>query len=106
MHPGVGSSVGSRTPLMKADRERPVRQASCMASLEMPINHTSGVAPDAADHAVCSPDSSLTPAVDELASANPAAPGAPPPDLRRTVDALDRSRSRSIEATLLTVLAV
>jgi predicted PurR-regulated permease PerM len=77
-----------------------------MASLEMPINQTSGVASNAADHAVRSPDSPLTPAVDPMASASPAAPGAPPPDLRRTVDALDRSRSRSIEATLLTVLAV
>jgi predicted PurR-regulated permease PerM len=44
--------------------------------------------------------------VDTLASSRPAAPGAPAPDLSRTVDALDRSRSRSIEATLLTVLAV
>jgi predicted PurR-regulated permease PerM len=77
-----------------------------MASLEMPLDQTTGVAPNAADHAVRSPESSLTPAVDPLASADPAAPGAPPPDLGRTVDALDRSRSRSIEATLLTVLAV
>jgi predicted PurR-regulated permease PerM len=83
-----------------------VRQASCKALLEMPIDHSSGVAPTAADHAVRSPDSALTPAVDPLASASPAAPGAPAPDIRRTVDALDRSRSRSIEATLLTVLAV
>jgi predicted PurR-regulated permease PerM len=72
----------------------------------MPLDPTPGLAPSAADHAVRSPDSSLTPAVDPLASADPAAPGAPSPDLGRTVDALDRSRSRSIEATLLTVLAV
>jgi predicted PurR-regulated permease PerM len=72
----------------------------------MPLNQDSGVAPKAADHAVHSPASSLTPAVDEQASAEPAAPGAPSPDIGRTVDALDRSRSRSIEATLLTVLAV
>jgi predicted PurR-regulated permease PerM len=77
-----------------------------MASAEMPLDQNSGVAPNAADHAVRSPDSSLAPAVDPGASARPAVPGAPPPDLGRTVDALDRSRSRSIEATLLTVLAV
>jgi predicted PurR-regulated permease PerM len=77
-----------------------------MASLEMSLDPTSGVAPNAADDAVRSPESSLTPAVDPLASAEPAAPGAPSPDIGRTVDALDRSRSRSIEATLLTVLAV
>ena len=77
-----------------------------MASVEMPPDPTSGLAPETADHAVRSPDSSLTPAVDPLASADPAAPGGAPPDLGRTVDALDRSRSRSIEATLLTVLAV
>ena len=72
----------------------------------MSLDPTSGVAPNAADHAVRSPESSLTPAVDPLATADPAAPGAPPPDLKRTVDALDRSRSRAIETTHLTVLAV
>ncbi len=65
-----------------------------------------GVAAHAADHAVRSPDSSLTPQVDAGATATPAAPGAPTPDLGRTGAAIDRPRSRSIEATLLTVLAV
>jgi predicted PurR-regulated permease PerM len=77
-----------------------------MASLEMPLDHSAGVAPHAADRAARAPESSLTPAVDARASAEPAAPGAPAPDLARTGEAIDRHRSRSVEATLLTVLAV
>jgi predicted PurR-regulated permease PerM len=88
---------------------------------QMPLDPHSGVVPDAADRAARSTDSSLTPPVDVRASATPAAPaalipagaagtgrgpGAPAPDLARTLEAIDRPRSRSIEATLLTVLAV
>ncbi len=65
-----------------------------------------GVVPAATERAARSPDSSLTPQVDAAATATPAAPGAPIPDLGRTGTAIDRPRSRSIEATLLTVLAV
>lgn len=65
-----------------------------------------GVVPSATERAARSPDSSLTPQVDAAATATPAAPGAPVPDLGRTGAAIDRPRSRSIEATLLTVLAV
>jgi predicted PurR-regulated permease PerM len=83
-----------------------VRQASCNASLAMPLDETSGVVPHAADRAARSTDSSLTPTVDPRASAGPAAPGAALPDLARTGDAIDRVRTRSVEATLLTVLAV
>jgi predicted PurR-regulated permease PerM len=72
----------------------------------MPLDETSGVIPHAADRAARSTDSSLTPTVDPRASAGPAAPGAAPPDLARTGDAIDRVRTRSVEATLLTVLAV
>ena len=72
----------------------------------MPSDQNSGVVPDALDRAARSSDSSLSPTVDAGASAAPAAPGAPPPDLERTGEAIDRHRSRSIEATLLTVLAV
>lgn len=72
----------------------------------MPLDHTSGVAPHAADRAAHARDSSLTPTVDARASAEPAATGAPAPDLGRTGEAIDRHRSRSVEATLLTVLAV
>ena len=72
----------------------------------MSLNQNSGVAPDAADGASRSTDSSLAPDVNVRAAAAPAAPGAPTPDLERTGEAIDRPRSRSIEATLLTVLAV
>jgi predicted PurR-regulated permease PerM len=44
--------------------------------------------------------------VNTRASAAPAGPDAPAPDLSRTGTAIERLRSRSIEATLLTVLAV
>ena len=72
----------------------------------MTLDPASGVAPDAADHAARSTDSSLTPTVDARATASPSAPGAPAPDIARMGEAMDRPRSRSIEATLLTVLAV
>jgi predicted PurR-regulated permease PerM len=72
----------------------------------MSFDEESGVVPDAVDHATHSPGSSLTPDVSARAAAAPAAPGAPLPDLSRTAAALERPRSRSVEATLLTVLAV
>jgi predicted PurR-regulated permease PerM len=72
----------------------------------MPLDQDSGVVPDAADRAANSSDSSLSPDVSARAPASPAVSGAPAPDLALTVQALDRSSSRSIEVTLLTVLAV
>ena len=72
----------------------------------MSLDDDSGVVPDAVDHATRSRDSSLTPNVSPRAATTPAAPGAPPPDLSRTAAAIDKPRSRSVEATLLTVLAV
>lgn len=72
----------------------------------MTADHESGIASGAAERATRTPDSALTPQVDPRASAAPATPGGPAPDLARTGEAIDRSRSRSIEATLLTVLAV
>jgi predicted PurR-regulated permease PerM len=77
-----------------------------MARPDMGLDETSGVVPETVDRAARTTDSSLTPAVNARASAEPAAPGAPRPDIGRTVDAMGRPRSRSIEATLLTVLAV
>ena len=65
-----------------------------------------GVVPDVADRAVRAPDSSLTPDVDAHATASPAAPGAPAPDLTRTAAAIEQPRGRSIEVAVLTVLAV
>jgi predicted PurR-regulated permease PerM len=72
----------------------------------MPLDDDSGVVPDAVDHATRSRDSSLTPTVSTRAATTTSAPGAPPPDLSVTGEAIDRQRSRSVEATLLTVLAV
>lgn len=72
----------------------------------MPPDQTSGAAGGAAQRAMRSSDSSLVPSVDARASASPAAPDAAAPDLSRTGAAIDRPRSRSVEATLLTVLAV
>ena len=72
----------------------------------MPFEDDSGVVPDAVDHATHSSDSSLTPDVSARPAAAPSPPDAPSPDLSRTGDAIDRPRSRSLEATLLTVLAV
>lgn len=72
----------------------------------MPPNQDSGVVPDAADRATRAGDSTLSPDVDTYAEASPAAPGAPTPDLERTGDAIDQRRSRSLEVTLLTVLAL
>jgi predicted PurR-regulated permease PerM len=65
-----------------------------------------GVVPEAAARAARSPDSPLSPDVHVPATAAPAGPGAPTPDLARTGEAIDQPRSRSLEATLLTVLAV
>jgi predicted PurR-regulated permease PerM len=51
-------------------------------------------------------DSPLSPDVDLGAVAAPAQTGAKTPDLERTGDAMATSRTRSVEATLLSVLAV
>jgi predicted PurR-regulated permease PerM len=65
-----------------------------------------------ADLGATSPDradeesSLLDPAVDARARARPAEPGTPTPDIERTAEAIDTPRSRSIETTVLTVLAV
>jgi predicted PurR-regulated permease PerM len=71
----------------------------------MSANQDSGIAPAAADHASRRSDSSLAPDVDSTESAAPAGPGAETPDLEKTGDAIQAKRSRSIEVTLLTVLA-
>ena len=72
----------------------------------MTSSQESGVAPAAAARATRVPDSSLTPAVDPAATAEPAAPGAPVPNIERTGNALGRRRGQSIQTTVLTVLAV
>jgi predicted PurR-regulated permease PerM len=70
------------------------------------MDHEQGGIPAAAARAAREGDSVLAPHVDPTATATPATPDAPPPDLERTADALARPRSRSLETTVLTVLAV
>jgi predicted PurR-regulated permease PerM len=72
----------------------------------MSANQDSGVVPAAADRASRRSDSSLSPDVDSTESATPAGPEAETPNLEKTADALQAKRSHSIEATLLTALAV
>jgi len=64
------------------------------------------VVPKAAERAARAPASSLTPDVDPTASASPADATAPAPDIGRTVAAAVAPRARSIEATILTALAL
>ena len=55
---------------------------------------------------ITSDDSPLNPDVDVSARATPAESGAAAPDIERTGRGLDASRTRSVEATVLTVLAL
>jgi len=72
----------------------------------MPNDSEPALVPQLAARAAASDDSSLIPAVDARADAGPAGPAAKDPDLGRTGDAIDTLRSRSVEATLITTLAV
>src|SRR4029079_5460671 len=65
-----------------------------------------GIVPKAAERAQPSPASSLPPMIDPMASAAPVDSTAPVPDIRRTVASTDTPRARSIEATILTALAM
>jgi predicted PurR-regulated permease PerM len=79
---------------------------SASRDVVMPRDQDSGLLPAAAERAARTPDSALAPDVSVHAEATPAAQGAPRPNLDRTGDAFARGRGRSVEATLLTVLAV
>ena len=70
------------------------------------MDDENGGIPAAAGRAAREGDTTLAPRLDPTAMAAPAPPEAPAPDIERTADALARSRSRSIETTVLTVLAV
>ena len=72
----------------------------------MTADQDPGIVPQAVEHATQSPDSTLAPIVDPQASAAPVDSGAPTPDLERTAQAVASPRGRSIEATILTTLAV
>ncbi|HEV7991496.1 MAG TPA: AI-2E family transporter [Gemmatimonadaceae bacterium] len=65
-----------------------------------------GLVSKAVERASRSDDSSLTPTVNPSVVATPVVPGAPAPDITRTGDAVDSRRGRSVEATLLTALAL
>lgn len=72
----------------------------------MNADEDQGIIPAAVDRAVRSSDSTLAPTVDAGAQSSPVRDGAPAPDLSRTGDAIDTHRGRSIEVTVLTVLAL
>jgi predicted PurR-regulated permease PerM len=65
-----------------------------------------GIVDEAVERATHDNDSTLTPVVSPVAAATPAAPSAATPNLERTAEAVGGHRGRSIEATVLTVLAV
>ena len=70
------------------------------------MDDESGGLPAAAERAAREGDSALAPRVDLTATATPASPEAPQPDLSRTADAIARPRTQFIGTTVLTVLAV
>jgi predicted PurR-regulated permease PerM len=70
------------------------------------MDDENGGIPAAAERAAREGDTALAPRVDVTAMAAPASAGAPPPSLERTANALAEPRSRSIETTVITVLAV
>ena len=72
----------------------------------MTADQDSGIVPEAVDRATRSPESALAPVVDPSLSATPAHPVAATPDLKRTAEAVESKRGRSIEVTILTALAL
>ena len=72
----------------------------------MTADQDSGIVPQAVDRATRSPDSTLAPVVDPSLEASPAHPVAATPDLQRTAEAVESTRGRSVEVTILTALAV
>src|SRR5437763_105476 len=64
------------------------------------------IVPKAAERAARAPASPLSPVVDPTVSAAPVDTTAPAPDIGRTVAAAEAPRARSIEATILTALAM
>jgi predicted PurR-regulated permease PerM len=72
----------------------------------MTANQDSGVVPAAADRASRRSDSSLAPDVHPTTDAPPAGADTDTPNLEKTSEAIKTRTSSSVEATLLTVLAV
>jgi predicted PurR-regulated permease PerM len=72
----------------------------------MTADQDPGIVPKAIERAKADGDSALTPDVDAGALTRPAEAGAPTPDLERTAEAIGSHRGRSVEATVLTALAL
>jgi predicted PurR-regulated permease PerM len=72
----------------------------------MTADEDPGIVPQAVERATRSPDSTLAPVLDPAERAAPADDVAPVPDLGRTAEAINSARGRSVEATILTTLAV
>ena len=72
----------------------------------MTADQDPGIVQKAVEKATSTGDSTLMPAADPHALTTPNVPGAPPPNLDRTGEVIDTHRTRSIEATVLTALAV
>src|SRR4051812_12063770 len=72
----------------------------------MTADQDPGIVPQAVERATRSPDSTLAPPVDASLSTAAGDVRTPRPDIERTKDAVAGPRSRSIEATILTSLAL
>jgi predicted PurR-regulated permease PerM len=72
----------------------------------MTADQDPGIVPQAAERAARSPDSTLAPTVDPTMGAEPVDDVAPVPDLERTAEAVVAPRTRSVEVTILTSLAL
>jgi predicted PurR-regulated permease PerM len=86
-------------------RPRSIGKHRALSALKM-SDQDQAIVPKAAERAARAPGSSLTPVVDSTASAPPVDASAPAPDIGRTVAAAAAPRARSIEATILTALAL
>ncbi|MDB4883996.1 MAG: hypothetical protein JWL95_2762 [Gemmatimonadetes bacterium] len=72
----------------------------------MTADQDPGIVSNAVERATKTEDSPLVPVVNAGASASPVETSAPAPNLNRTADAVEGHRTRSIEATVLTALAL
>lgn len=77
-----------------------------MTAASMSPDSSPGAVPAVVDRALRTPESALTPQVDLAADASPAGPAAQHPDISRTGAAIDAQRTRSVELTILVVLAL
>lgn len=96
------ASVGSDCALLRMHR----RRLTHLVRVTVP-DRFEGLIPAAAQRAAApSQHSVMTPDVDATATARPAAPGEPTPDLSKTEDAVAGSHHRSTAITILALLAL